>query len=175
MDLVLNNQQRFICHKTRPTNQYLHLPQKDMRQKILTNNLDNYIHNDIHDMKNDLWSGIRIFIVQSAWGGGLLNTPTAPLQRGKTYPNKCPGYDIKQSDVKVPVKLDLWATWRIFSLPSLQGQLWLGVVGWPGSDGNDGVLRIPQSSSTAGTSSSDCFVSYPGHSLGRGSYPSAEK
>ena len=36
----------------------------------------------------------------------------------------------------------------------------------PGSDGNEGVLRIPQSSSTAGTSPSDCLVSYPGHLLG---------
>ena len=36
----------------------------------------------------------------------------------------------------------------------------------PRSDGNEGVLRIPQSSSTAGTSPSDCLVSYPGHSLG---------
>ena len=36
----------------------------------------------------------------------------------------------------------------------------------PGSDGNEGVLRIPQSSSTAGTSPSDFLVSYPGHSLG---------
>ena len=46
--------------------------------------------------------------------------------------------------------------------------------GGPGSDGNEGVLRIPQSSSTAGTSPSDCLVLYPGHSLGGGSYPSAE-
>ena len=30
-----------------------------------------------------------------------------------------------------------------------------------------GVLRIPQSSSITGTSLSECFVSYPGHSLGR--------
>ena len=44
----------------------------------------------------------------------------------------------------------------------------------PGSDGNEGVLRIPQSTSTAGTSSSDCLVSYLGHSLEEGSYPSAE-
>ena len=44
----------------------------------------------------------------------------------------------------------------------------------PGSNGNEGVLRIPQSSSTAGTSPSDCLVSYAGHSLGGGSYPSAE-
>ena len=44
----------------------------------------------------------------------------------------------------------------------------------PGSNGNVGVLRIHQSSSIAGTSPSDCLVSYPGHSWGW-SYPSAEK
>ena len=44
----------------------------------------------------------------------------------------------------------------------------------PGSEGNEGVLRIPQSSSITGSSPSDCLVSYPGHSLGE-SYPSAEK
>ena len=43
----------------------------------------------------------------------------------------------------------------------------------PGSNGNEGVLRIPQSPSITGTSPSDCLVSYLGHSLG-GSYPSAE-
>ena len=36
----------------------------------------------------------------------------------------------------------------------------------PGSNGNKGVLRIPQSSSITRTSLSDCLVSYPGHSLG---------
>ena len=36
------------------------------------------------------------------------------------------------------------------------------------SDGNEGVLRIPQSSSITGTSPSDCLVSYPGNSLGGG-------
>ena len=35
----------------------------------------------------------------------------------------------------------------------------------PGSDGNEGVLRIRQSSSINGTSPSDCLVSYPEHSL----------
>ena len=35
-----------------------------------------------------------------------------------------------------------------------------------GSDGNNGVLRIAQSSSITGTSPSDCLVSYLGHSLG---------
>ena len=43
-----------------------------------------------------------------------------------------------------------------------------------GSNGNEGVLCIPQGPSITGTSPSDCFVSYPGHSLGGGSYPSAE-
>ena len=35
----------------------------------------------------------------------------------------------------------------------------------PWSDGNEGVLRIPKSSSITGTSPSDCLVSYPGYSL----------
>ena len=34
------------------------------------------------------------------------------------------------------------------------------------SDGNEGVLRIPQSSGITGTVPSDCLVSYPRHSLG---------
>ena len=36
----------------------------------------------------------------------------------------------------------------------------------PGSDGNKGVLRIPQGSSITGASPTDCLVLYPGHSLG---------
>ena len=36
-------------------------------------------------------------------------------------------------------------------------------------------LRIPQSSSITGTSSADCLMLYPRHSLGVESYPSAEK
>ena len=43
----------------------------------------------------------------------------------------------------------------------------------PGSNDNEGVLRITQSPSITGTSPSDCLVLYPGHSLGK-SYPSAE-
>ena len=43
-----------------------------------------------------------------------------------------------------------------------------------GSDGNEGVLCIPESSCITGTSPSDCLVSYLGHSFGGGSYPSAE-
>ena len=43
----------------------------------------------------------------------------------------------------------------------------------PESDGNEGVLCIPQSSSITGASSSDCLVSYAGYSLA-GVYSSAE-
>ena len=45
----------------------------------------------------------------------------------------------------------------------------------PGSDGKEGVLRIPKSSSITGASPSDYLVLYPGHSFGGGSYLSAEK
>ena len=44
----------------------------------------------------------------------------------------------------------------------------------PVSDGNKGILRIPQSSSITRTSPSDCLVLYSGHPLG-GSYSSVEK
>ena len=49
-------------------------------------------------------------------------------------------------------------------------------TGWsgPGSDGNKGVLRIPQSSNTTQISPSDCLVSNPGDSLVE-SWPSVEK
>ena len=52
-----------------------------------------------------------------------------------------------------------------FYLKALSGATTPGQSG-PGSDVNEEVLHIPQSSSTAGTSPSDCLVSYPGHSLG---------
>ena len=44
----------------------------------------------------------------------------------------------------------------------------------PGSDGNEGVLRIPQSSSITGNSLSDCLVSYQ-DTRWEVSSPSAEK
>ena len=49
----------------------------------------------------------------------------------------------------------------------------LRVQSRPWSDGNEGVLRFPQSSSITGTSPSDCLVSDIRHSLD-GSYLSAE-
>ena len=47
---------------------------------------------------------------------------------------------------------------------NLSGATTLGQSG-PGSDRNEGVLRIPQSSSITGTSLSDRLMSYLGHSL----------
>ena len=43
----------------------------------------------------------------------------------------------------------------------------------PGSDGNEGVFHIPQSSSINGASPSDYSMSYPGYSQGK-FFPSAE-
>ena len=44
----------------------------------------------------------------------------------------------------------------------------------PRSNGNEEVHCIPKNSSIIGTSPSNCLVSYPGHLLGVGYYPSAE-
>ncbi len=48
-----------------------------------------------------------------------------------------------------------------------------GALSGHGSNGNEGVLHIPQSFSITGASPSDCLMSYAGHSLGE-FYPSAE-
>ena len=55
---------------------------------------------------------------------GLLNTTTAPLQRGKTLPNACLGYHSKLSDGEVPVMLELWGMQSTLSLPLLPDPLW---------------------------------------------------
>ena len=55
------------------------------------------------------------------------NTPTAPLQRGKTSPNECPGYDTKQSDGEVRAVLELWGMRSTPSLPLLPDPLLSGV------------------------------------------------
>ena len=57
---------------------------------------------------------------------------------------------------------------------ALSGATILGQSG-PGSNGSEKVLHIPQSPSITGTSPSDRLVSYPGHLLVGGSYPSAER
>ena len=44
----------------------------------------------------------------------------------------------------------------------------------PGSDGNQGVLCIPQNSSITRASLLNCLMSYLGHSCRVGSYPSVE-
>ena len=58
----------------------------------------------------------------------LQNTPTAYLQKGKTSPNECPGYDPKHSDRRAPVMLELWGMQSTPLLPSFPGLLWAGVV-----------------------------------------------
>ena len=45
----------------------------------------------------------------------------------------------------------------------------------PGSDANEGILHISQSSSITGVLPSDCLVSYLEHTCGGGSYPTEKK
>ena len=58
----------------------------------------------------------------------IAHTPTASLQRSKTSPNECSGYNTKKSDGDVQVMLELWGIQSTPSLPSLPGPLWSGVV-----------------------------------------------
>ena len=53
----------------------------------------------------------------------------------------------------------IWAIDRALFVATVPRQ------GRPRSDGNEGVLHIPQSSSIIGTLPSECLMSYPGHSL----------
>ena len=59
----------------------------------------------------------------------------------------------------------IWSIDRTLSIATTPGH------SRPGSDGNEGVDLIPQIYSITGASSSDCLISYTGHSLGVGSYP----
>ena len=59
---------------------------------------------------------------------GLQNTLTASLQKGKTLPNECLGYDTKQSDVEASAILQLWGMWSAPSLSWPPAPLWPGVV-----------------------------------------------
>ena len=53
----------------------------------------------------------------------LKNTPTASLQRGEA-PHDFPEDDTKQSDIQVPVMLELWGMQSTSSLSSLPGPLY---------------------------------------------------
>ena len=68
-------------------------------------------------------------------------------------------FDFKQFSLAEVQFSSIWSIDRTLLDSTAPGQ------SGPGSDGNEGVLSIPQSSSIIVTSPSDCFVSYPGHSL----------
>ena len=53
----------------------------------------------------------------------------------------------------------------VWPIDRTQSGITTPVLGGPGSNDNEGVLRTLQSSSITWTSPSDCFVSYPGHSF----------
>ena len=49
------------------------------------------------------------------------------VQRGKTNPNKCRGYNIEPFDGEIPA-LEIWRMWNILLFTLLQGPLWPHVV-----------------------------------------------
>ena len=68
---------------------------------------------------------ILSFMVRDLWNTLYVahNTPTASLKRLRTPPHECRGYDTKQSDGEIPVKLELWGMWSTLSLSLLPGRL----------------------------------------------------
>ena len=75
---------------------------------------------------------------------------------------KCPKTVLFQT-IQLSISTQFSAIWLIdwtISVATNPGQ------SGPGSDGNEGVLCIPQSANITGTSQSDCLVSYSGHLLG---------
>ena len=63
-----------------------------------------------------------------AQSDGAAEYPNCISAEGYDSPNKCPGYDTKQSDGETPVMLELWGMGSTPSLQLLLGQLWPGVV-----------------------------------------------
>ena len=64
-------------------------------------------------------------MAQSAWA--LVHTDWISAE-GQDSPNKCPGYDTKQSDGDAPLMLELWGMLSTPSFPSLSDPLWGGVL-----------------------------------------------
>ena len=64
--------------------------------------------------------------------------------------------------IQLSISTQFSSMWLIDRI--LSGATSLGLSG-PGSDGNEEVLYISQSSGITGSSPSDCLVSYPGHLL----------
>ena len=76
-------------------------------------------------------------------------------------------FSFKQFSLACTQFSSIWRIDRTLSGATTPGQSGLG------SDGNEWVFHICKSSNITGTSASDSFVLYSGHSLGR-SYPSDE-
>ena len=74
--------------------------------------------------------------------------------------HKLPSLNKKNSELSKPRYSSIWPIDRTLSGAISQGQ------SGPGSNGNEGVLHILQSSNITRASPSDCFGSYTGHSLG---------
>ena len=67
----------------------------------------------------------RLTIAQSA---GIAEYTECISAKGWDSPQKCPGYDTKQSDGEAPMMLEFWGMQITPLLPSLPGPFWPGVI-----------------------------------------------
>ena len=65
---------------------------------------------------------------QIAQSAGAVEYTDCTFAEGWDTPQKCPGYDTKQSDGEAQAVLELWGMRSTSSLTSLPGPLWPGVV-----------------------------------------------
>ena len=79
---------------------------------------------DCYSMHKNCSSTQQISLAQST--GAVEYTECISPERWD-FPNERPGYDTKQFDGKAEVMLEHWG-YAEYSLPSLPGPLWLGVV-----------------------------------------------
>ena len=119
-------QDSLLCHTSR-----IILPRgcQDFCNPIIPNIwLPNY--KDCHPFDYYVWGAaegrIRDELCLVGWGYKIHQLLLC--WKVRPTPNKCPGYDTKQSDGEVPVVLELWRMRSTPLLPLLPGPLWPGVV-----------------------------------------------
>ena len=95
---------------------------------VLNTNTWNCVQIKLLVLDSNTWSYLTVLPTQLR----LWNTPTA------SSPNKCSGYDTKQSDGVVPEMLEFWGMWSTPSLSLLLDPLWPRMVA------PDGVLSLGQ-------------------------------
>ena len=117
--LCLRNTMSFIpkiYQKSRGTSHFTTLDYKDIKRNTMAM---------LHIIKRGILEELSLIeIAQSVVAVKYIDCFSAK----KIPSNEYPGYDTKQSDIEVPVMVELWEMYSTLSLTSLPGQLRSGVV-----------------------------------------------